>query len=153
MMRGFKYYGAPMTQNECYSNLIAPGSTRKGGRFGPCPLFNGTSKLPAVQSNGVFPDDPDAVDMVNVDEFYDKSAADFVREAHGRGQPFFWYACGPNPLEQLIYHQCPLVMAGTSPVTIHMPHSLPRARRPTTPAVKMGWPAIVAHHAACSVTL
>jgi arylsulfatase A-like enzyme len=98
MMRGFKYYGAPMTQNECYSNIIAPGSTRKGGRYGPCPLFNGTSKLPAVQSNGIFPDDPDAVDMVNVDEFYDKSAADFVREAHGRGQPFFWYACGPNTL-------------------------------------------------------
>ena len=90
MMRGFKYYGAPMTQNECYSNLIAPGSTHKGNGFGPCPLFNGTSKLPAVQSNGVFPDDPDAVDMVNVDEFYDKSAADFVRAAHGRGQPFFW---------------------------------------------------------------
>ena len=65
MMRGFKYYGAPMTQNECYSNLIAPGSTHKGGGFGPCPLFNGTSKLPAVQSNGVFPEDLDAVDMVS----------------------------------------------------------------------------------------
>jgi arylsulfatase A len=91
MMRGFKYYGAPMTQNECYSNLIAPGSTRKGGKFGPCPLFNGTSKLPAVQSNGIYPEDPDAVDMVHVDDFYDQSAADFVREAHGRGQPFFWY--------------------------------------------------------------
>ena len=54
-------------------------------------LFNGTSHLPAVQSTGVFPADPDAVDMVHVDEFYDKSVADFVKGAHSRGQPFFFY--------------------------------------------------------------
>lgn len=65
------YYGAPMTQNECYSNLIAPGSTRKGGSFGPCPWFNGSSDVPTWQSSGVFPADKDAVDMVNVDQFYD----------------------------------------------------------------------------------
>ncbi len=31
------YFGAPMTQNECYSNIIAPGSPRKGGQFGQQP--------------------------------------------------------------------------------------------------------------------
>ena len=36
--RGFQtYFGAPMTPNECYSNIIAPGSTRKGEKWGPCP--------------------------------------------------------------------------------------------------------------------
>ena len=61
------------------SNIIAPGSTRKGGSFGPCPQFNGSSALPWKQSSGIFPDDPDAVDMVNVDEAYDADAADVVK--------------------------------------------------------------------------
>ena len=85
------YYGAPMTQNECYSNLIAPGSTRKGEHFGPCPWFNGSSDVPWRQSSGVFPSDPDAVDMVNVDEFYDAAAEGFVRRAHAAAEPFFFY--------------------------------------------------------------
>lgn len=75
------YYGAPMTQNECYSNLIAPGSTKKGGSFGPCPWFNGSSDVPTWQSPGVYPADPNAVDMVNVDQFYDDSLEGFVRSA------------------------------------------------------------------------
>lgn len=85
------YYGAPMTQNECYSNLIAPGSITKGGAFGPCPWFNGSSDIPTWQSTGVFPADPHAVDMVNVDEFYDASLEGFVREAVSDKVPFFWY--------------------------------------------------------------
>ena len=92
MHRGFDtYFGAPMTQNECYSNIIAPGSTRKGGSFGPCPQFNGSSALPWKQSSGIFPDDPDAVDMVNVDEAYDTDAANVVKRAHAAGDPFFYY--------------------------------------------------------------
>ena len=92
MHRGFDtYFGAPMTQNECYSNIIAPGSTRKGGAFGPCPQFNGSSALPWKQSSGIFPDDPAAVDMVNVDEAYDADAADVIRRAHDGGVPFFYY--------------------------------------------------------------
>jgi hypothetical protein len=31
-----------MTQNECYSNINTPGSEAAGGRFGPCPIFNGS---------------------------------------------------------------------------------------------------------------
>ena len=121
---------APMTQNECYSNIIAPGSTRKGGSFGPCPQFNGSAPTPWRQSSGIlsrrrrdwhfadsispsllmllpkveggqrnertlarrlgiFPDDPAAVDMVNVDEAYDADAANVVRRAHSEGKPFF----------------------------------------------------------------
>jgi arylsulfatase A len=85
------YYGAPMTQNECWSNLIAPGSTSKSGGFGPCPWFNGSSDVPTWQSPGVYPADPNAVDMVNVDEFYDDSLAGFVRDAAMDKVPFFWY--------------------------------------------------------------
>lgn len=92
MHRGFDtYFGAPMTQNECYSNIIAPGSTRKGGQFGPCPQFNGSSDKPWRQSTGIFPEDPDAVDMVNVDEAYDADAAGVVRRAHSQEVPFFYY--------------------------------------------------------------
>ena len=41
---GFDYYfGAPMTQNECYSNIHFPGSTSPSGNFGPCPLLNGST--------------------------------------------------------------------------------------------------------------
>ena len=80
-----------MTQNECFSNLIAPGAARKGGAFGPCPLLNGSSAVPWRQSSGVFPTDPDAVDMLHVDDFYDASAAGFVREAHAARSPFFFY--------------------------------------------------------------
>ena len=90
--RGFdEYYGAPMTQNECYSNLVAPGSTHKGMGFGPCPWFNGSSALPTWQSSGIFPNDPNAVDMINVDQFYDQSAAGFVRGAVVAKEPFFLY--------------------------------------------------------------
>jgi arylsulfatase A len=85
------YYGAPMTQNECWSNLIAPGSTDKDGGFGPCPWFNGSLDVPTWQSPGVYPTDPHAVDMVNVDQFYDDSLAGFVRDAVLDNVPFFWY--------------------------------------------------------------
>jgi len=86
-----EYFGAPMTQNECYSNIIAPGSTSKGGQFGPCPWYNGSSDIPTWQGAGIFPDDPYAVDMVNVDQFYDESAAGFVRSAVSAETPFFFY--------------------------------------------------------------
>ena len=87
-----EYFGAPMTQNECYSNLIAPGSTHKSdNRFGPCPWFNGSSDVPRWQSSGVFPTDPAAVDMLHVDDFYDASAAGFVRGAVAARAPFFFY--------------------------------------------------------------
>jgi arylsulfatase A len=92
MHRGFDtYFGAPMTQNECYSNIIAPGSTRKGGKFGPCPLFNGSGAVPWRQSTGIYPHDKHAVDMVNVDEAYDEDASNVVRRAHRLGKPFFYY--------------------------------------------------------------
>ena len=80
-----------MTQNECWSNLIAPGSTHRGGSFGPCPWFNGSRDVPTWQSPGVYPADKDAVDMVNVDQFYDDSLAGFVRGAVADKAPFFFY--------------------------------------------------------------
>ena len=47
--------------------------------------------MPTWQSSGVYPADPDAVDMVNVDEFYDRSAMGFVRGAVADRVPFFFY--------------------------------------------------------------
>ena len=49
------YYGVPMTQNECVSNIRYPGSAayvpgqawEKG--FGPCPIFNGSHQPRAVE--------------------------------------------------------------------------------------------------------
>ena len=87
-----EYFGAPMTQNECYSNLIAPGAAHKGQTpFGPCPWFNGSTDVPTWQSNGVFPSDLAAVDMLHVDDFYDASAVGFVRSAAAKRTPFFFY--------------------------------------------------------------
>jgi hypothetical protein len=60
------YFGAPMTPNECYSNIRTPGSTTPSGPFGPCPLFNGSSGKVWRQSNGTYPADPAAVDMLEV---------------------------------------------------------------------------------------
>ena len=80
-----------MTQNECYSNINFPGSTPPTGQFGPCPLFNGTDGKIWRQSNGTFPSDPDAVDMLNVDELYDAAAAAFIRNATSAAVPFFFY--------------------------------------------------------------
>ena len=60
-------------------------------------LFNGSAAptgkltLPWRQSSGIYPDDPNAVDMVNVDEAYDADAANVVRKAHGDKKPFFYY--------------------------------------------------------------
>lgn len=90
---GFEeYYGAPMTQNECYSNLIAPGAALRGStRFGPCPWFNGSSETPSRQSSGTYPSDPHAVDMLHVDDFYDASAAGFVSRAVSARVPFLLY--------------------------------------------------------------
>ena len=36
------YYGAPMTQNECFSNIRNPGSATATA-WGPCPFFNGST--------------------------------------------------------------------------------------------------------------
>lgn len=81
-----------MTQNECYSNLIAPGSIKPGSTsFGPCPWFNGSSDTPTWQSSGVYPSDPHAVDMLHVDDFYDASAEGFIRKAVDARAPFFFY--------------------------------------------------------------
>ena len=91
---GFDYYfGAPMTQNECYSNIHNPGSTTPGGPFGPCMLFNGTSNSSIMrQSNGTFPADPDAVNMLEVDAAYDRAARDFMHDAvKVQKKPFFFY--------------------------------------------------------------
>jgi hypothetical protein len=47
--------------------------------------------VPTWQSPGVYPTDPNAVDMVNVDQFYDDSVAGFVRGAAADKTPFFFY--------------------------------------------------------------
>ena len=82
-----------MTQNECYSNIHNPGSTTPDGPFGPCMLFNGTSNSSIMrQSNGTFPADPDAVDMLEVDAAYDRAARDFMHDAvRVQKKPFFFY--------------------------------------------------------------
>ena len=82
-----------MTQNECYSNIHNPGSTGPGGGFGPCMLFNGTSNSSIMrQSNGTFPADADAVDMLEVDAAYDRAVSDFMtRAVTVEKKPFFFY--------------------------------------------------------------
>ena len=42
------YYGAPMTQNECFSNLDTPGAATRGDAWGPCPIFDGSSNTTAA---------------------------------------------------------------------------------------------------------
>ena len=82
-----------MTQNECYSNIHNPGSTGPGGPFGPCMLFNGTTNSSIMrQSNGTFPADAGAVDMLEVDAAYDRAVSDFMRHAvTEKKKPFFFY--------------------------------------------------------------
>lgn len=46
----------------------------------------------------MYPDDPYAVDMVNVDQFYDESAAGFVRSAVAEKMPFFFYFVRPSKI-------------------------------------------------------
>ena len=94
MHRGFDtYFGAPMTQNECYSNIHNPGATTPGGKFGPCMLFNGTTNSSIMrQSNGTFPTDAAAVDMLEVDAAYDAAVSAFMRRAVlQEKKPFFFY--------------------------------------------------------------
>ena len=83
----------PHRQNECYSNIANPGSTSPTGKFGPCPLLNGSSGKVWRQSNGTFPADPNAVDMLEVDDLYDEALADFVRGAVAEkaAHPFLFY--------------------------------------------------------------
>eukprot|EP00051_Salpingoeca_urceolata_P016215 m.214159 g.214159 ORF g.214159 m.214159 type:complete len:637 (+) comp18617_c0_seq7:1578-3488(+) len=89
---GFDYYfGAPMTQNECYSNIRNPGSTSPGGQFGPCPILNGSTGEVKQQGNGTYPEDPDAVDMLDIDNRYDQAMADFITSAVAKEKPFFFY--------------------------------------------------------------
>jgi arylsulfatase A len=96
-----RYYGAPMTQNECYSNIHNPGSTTPTGPFGPCPFFNGSTNTPdSIQSqgNGTFPADKWAVDMLEVDSMYDQAVEEFIVNATTPSSltgpattPFFFY--------------------------------------------------------------
>jgi arylsulfatase A len=91
---GFDYYfGVPMTQNECYSNIKNPGSASPTSQWGPCPVFNGSKSTDIQQqSSGVYPADPQAVNMLEIDEQYDKALADFMHKAVKELQkPFFFY--------------------------------------------------------------
>eukprot|EP00730_Choanoeca_flexa_P005904 TRINITY_DN12046_c0_g1_i6.p1 TRINITY_DN12046_c0_g1~~TRINITY_DN12046_c0_g1_i6.p1 ORF type:complete len:522 (+),score=64.34 TRINITY_DN12046_c0_g1_i6:1057-2622(+) len=76
------YYGVPMTQNECVSNIHTPGSATANGPFGPCPLYNGTTTVIKEQGQ---------VDMIDIDNFYDHSAIDFMSNASRHSTPFFFY--------------------------------------------------------------
>jgi hypothetical protein len=91
---GFDYYfGAPMTQNECISNIRTPGSAAPPpdhSQFGPCPIFNGSDGIVKKQDNLAA---KQYYDMIDVDEEYDTAVAAFVREAHAASQPFFFYFC------------------------------------------------------------
>ena len=91
---GFDYYfGAPMTQNECISNIRTPGSAKPPpGRsnFGPCPILNGSDGLVKKQLDLSA---KQYYDMIDVDEEYDAAVAGFVRGAHAAQQPFFFYFC------------------------------------------------------------
>ena len=55
-----------------------------------CPP-SGHQDVPTWQSPGVHPGDKNAVDMVNVDQFYDGALAGFVRGAVAAAEPFFFY--------------------------------------------------------------
>ena len=91
---GFDYYfGAPMTQNECISNIRSPGSAAPPpghSQFGPCPIFNGSDGVVKKQDDLAA---KEYYDMIDVDEEYDTAVASFVREAHAASQKFFFYFC------------------------------------------------------------
>eukprot|EP00045_Choanoeca_perplexa_P004501 m.38675 g.38675 ORF g.38675 m.38675 type:complete len:525 (-) comp12608_c0_seq1:38-1612(-) len=76
------YYGAPMTQNECSSNIHTPGSATTTGPFGPCPIYNGSTTQ--IQHQG-------QVDMINIDDSYDAAALAFMANASQHDTPFFFY--------------------------------------------------------------
>eukprot|EP00039_Didymoeca_costata_P008507 m.112908 g.112908 ORF g.112908 m.112908 type:complete len:561 (+) comp14110_c0_seq3:40-1722(+) len=100
------YYGAPMTQNECVSNIKYPGSAQyspsatdslenenvESMRFGPCPILNGSNGAVTVQHSLL--DKPQTLyDMLNVDDKYDQAAADFIKGAVSKNVAFFLYFC------------------------------------------------------------
>jgi arylsulfatase A len=90
-----------MTQNECVSNIVSPGSalvaginanysTGPGKIYGACPIFNGSTDRPAEQYN-MLATPPRLYDMNDVDEQYDYAAASFIRAAVKKKQSFFFY--------------------------------------------------------------
>ena len=102
------YYGVPMTQNECTSNIRYPGSSTyiPGSAmnatdgfhhgYGPCPIFNGSTGAVTEQYDLLSPGQPQLYDMLGIDEKYDAAAEGFVRAAVASSKPFFFYfACVP----------------------------------------------------------
>jgi hypothetical protein len=88
-----------MTQNECFSNIRNPGAATAKS-FGPCPFFNGSTNGPeSIQRQGSsvngtsFPENPSAVDMLEVDQAYDRAFDQFVVNATHSSppMPFFFY--------------------------------------------------------------
>ena len=84
-----------MTQNECISNIRTPGSANfhrplGNSPFGPCPILNGSDGKVKYQDDL---SKKQYYDMIDVDEEYDAAAAGFVRKAHARETPFFFYFC------------------------------------------------------------
>jgi hypothetical protein len=87
------YFGAPMTQNECISNIRTPGSAKPPpghSVFGPCPIFNGSDGTVKFQDDL---SQKEYYDMIDVDEEYDAAVSGFIRGAVAKAQPFFFYFC------------------------------------------------------------
>ena len=85
-----------MTQNECFSNIRNPGSATATA-WGPCPFFNGsTGDAKSIQkqgnsAHGSFPENQLAVDMLEVDDQYDRAVEQFIVNATSANKKFFFY--------------------------------------------------------------
>eukprot|EP01044_Picomonas_judraskeda_P014068 COSAG03_NODE_2199_length_3016_cov_1.681179_1_plen_151_part_10 len=94
------YYGVPLTNNECRSNLRGLGAETgcrrgavggPGDSCGPCPIFhyvNGSSTA-SPGTSGII--EQGGVDMVNIDRNYAEFASAFVTEMAASNTPFLLY--------------------------------------------------------------
>lgn len=60
--------------------------------FGPCPIFNGSTGAVTEQYD-LLTTPPHLYDMLGIDDKYDAAFEGFVRKAHAKSQPFFFYFC------------------------------------------------------------
>lgn len=69
-----------------------PGGGNRASGFGPCPIFNGSTGAVTEQYD-LLADPPHLYDMLGIDDKYDAAFEGFVRKAHSKSQPFFFYFC------------------------------------------------------------
>eukprot|EP01043_Picozoa_sp_COSAG02_P009357 COSAG02_NODE_316_length_24889_cov_9.418556_5_plen_472_part_00 len=88
------YFGVPMTQNTCVSNIDSPGSVLPGNstanpygsHVGPCPVLRDATV--EEQSDLLH---HKLLDVMDIDDRYDAAAESFIRNASAHRRPWFFY--------------------------------------------------------------